>query len=49
MEGADLAEFASNRAGEENRHALRREAEQLRQYAEAIKKLIEERVMPSVK
>lgn len=46
-EGADLAEFTAARAGQ-NKEALRKEAEQLRHHATAIRKLIEERMTAAV-
>jgi len=47
LEGADLAEFAANRAAEIDREALRGEAAQLRGHAETIRRLIEERGEPT--
>ena len=47
-EGADLALYTARRLDDAQRKNLQREAEQLRRYAGAIKKLLEEREMPSV-
>jgi two-component system chemotaxis response regulator CheB len=47
-EGADLALFTANRVEGEQQSSLRREAEQLRHYAGAIKKILEERDMPGL-
>jgi hypothetical protein len=42
-EGAGLAEYAMNEAKPESRQALQKEAAQLRQHADAIRRMIEER------
>jgi two-component system chemotaxis response regulator CheB len=47
-EGADLALFTAARVEESQQKSLLREAEQLRRHAGAIKKLLEERVMPGI-
>ena len=47
-EGADLALFTASRTDEPQQKSLRREAEQLRRHASAIKKLLEEREMPAL-
>jgi two-component system chemotaxis response regulator CheB len=47
-EGAGLAEFAINGAPPETREALRKEADQLREHAAAIRRMIEERTVSSV-
>jgi len=47
-EGAELAEYSMDKAGDVRREALRAEAAQLRHHAAAIQKLLEERVTPPV-
>lgn len=47
-EGADLAERVANVAPPEEQEALRDEAQQLRKNAEIIRKLVEQREVPSV-
>jgi len=47
-EGADLAEYTMQSAGEVRREALRAEASQLRHHAAAVRKILEERVAPTV-
>jgi two-component system, chemotaxis family, protein-glutamate methylesterase/glutaminase len=48
QEGADLASFAGSRIGHADAEAFQKEADQLRRSAEAIRKMIEDRVMPSI-
>jgi two-component system chemotaxis response regulator CheB len=45
-EGAGLAEFAMKDAAPESRPALKKEADQLREHAAAIRRMIEERPVP---
>lgn len=47
-EGADLAEYTSRHVKQEEREALLHEAEQLRGFAAQIRKMVEERSMPSI-
>ncbi|HEY1241216.1 MAG TPA: chemotaxis protein CheB [Bryobacteraceae bacterium] len=47
-EGAELAEYAMDKAGDARRAALRTEAAQLRSHAAGIRKLMEERLTPPV-
>jgi two-component system chemotaxis response regulator CheB len=47
-EGADLALYTANRVEGQQQSSLRREAEQLRHYAGAIRKILEERDMPGL-
>lgn len=47
-EGADLAEYVSAHQPEQNREALTKEADQLRQHAVAIRKMIEDREVPKL-
>jgi two-component system chemotaxis response regulator CheB len=48
LEGADLAEFAATHGKDADREALHKEAAQLRRHAEAIKRIIEERIAPDL-
>ena len=48
QDGAELADYAANRVEGANAEALRNEAGQLRRQAEALQKMIEERVVSSI-
>lgn len=47
-EGADLAEYTSRHVKPDERGALLQEAEQLRDFAAQIRKMVEERTIPSI-
>jgi two-component system chemotaxis response regulator CheB len=47
QEGADIAEYASRQSDQTERGKLRAEAQQLREHAAAIKRMLETRAMPS--
>ena len=48
QEGADLAEYTAARVEGDQQNEFRKEAAQLRRHAEIVRKLVEERMMPSV-